>query len=286
MIFREGEPANRFYLVQQGQLALEAHASNREDMLIEKIGAGNVLGWSWLFPPFAWRLQARALDHATVIALDGGHLVLSCEEDHEFGYDLMKCIAPVVIQRLEAISRKLLHIHPLNSTPPTRTTGPKAEERFALEAAIARHPFLAGMSAAHLKALFEQAMQTRFEAGRIVFDEGDPANRFYAIERGQIDVESDSTSGSVLIQRLGDGDVLGWSWLYPPYFSHFRARALEDTSAIFFYGTRLREACESDPDLGYELTKRTTHVVIHRLLAAKQQLLDAGRESMLGDFSL
>lgn len=136
---------------------------------------------------------------------------------------------------------------------------------------------------AHLKVLFEQAMQTRFEAGRIIFEEGDPTNRFYAIEQGQIAVESDSPSGPIVIQRLTDGDVLGWSWLYAPYYSHFRARALEDTSAIFLYGARLREACESDPDLGYELTKRTTRVVIHRLHATKRRLLDVNSESTIGN---
>ena len=274
MIFREGEPANRFYLVRKGQLALEAHAPpNRADTLIQKIGAGDVLGWSWLFPPFVWHFQAKALDHTTVIALDGGHLLVSCEENHDFGYELMKRVAQIVIQRLEATSRKLREVHPPASRPPIENTALNLEQHSNIETAIARHSFLAGMSAGHLKTLAEQAMHAQFKAGKGIFAAGDPANRFYAIEQGRIAVESASASGPMLIQMLGDGDVLGWSWLYPPFYSHFSARALQPTSAICFYGTRLREACESDHDLGYELMKRVTRVVIQRLQATRRQLL-------------
>lgn len=274
VIFGEGEPANRFYLVEEGQLALEAHAPNRGDILIQKISKGDVLGWSWLFPPFVWHFQARALDQTTVIALNGARLLVSCEENHDFGYELMKRVAQVVIQRLEATWQKVLDVHPPASTPPIQTTGHKPEQHFNLETAITRHPFLADMSAAHLKLLCEQAMHARFEADKVIFAAGDPANRFYAIEQGQIAVESDSASGPLLVQMLGDGDVLGWSWLYPPYYSHFSARALQATSAVFFYGTRLRETCEADHELGYELIKRTTRVVIHRLQATRRQLLE------------
>ena len=274
LIFREGQPANRFYLVREGELALEAHAHNR-GVRIQRLGAGDVLGWSWLCPPFTWHLQARALDCTRVTILNGAHLLVCAEANHSFGYELMKRVAGVVIQRLDAASQRLVEVHPPTLTPPTQNKEHKTEEHFDLETAIARHPFLAGMSTAHLKMLAEQAMRARFEAGKIIFEPGDPANRFYAIEQGRVAVEADSSDNPVLIELLGDGDVLGWSWLYPPYYSHFGARALEPTSAIFFYGTRLREACESDPDLGYEMTKRTTHVVIHRLQATKRQLLEA-----------
>ena len=69
--------------------------------------------------------------------------------------------------------------------------------------------------------------------------------------------------------------MLGWSWLFPPYYWHFDARALEPTTAIFFYGTRLREQCEQDHDFGYEIMKRMTQVVIQRLQATRKQLLKA-----------
>ena len=273
VIFREGQPADRFYLIRAGHLAVEAHAPNCDDMLIQKISAGDVLGWSWLFPPFAWHFQARALDQTTVIALDGAHLLVSCEDNHDFGYELMKRVAHVVIQRLEATCRKLPDTHPLVRKRPIQVTEHKPEQRFDLESAVARHPLFASMSAAHLKVLLEQAMHARFEAGELIFEAGCPANRFYIIEQGRVELESDSPNGPIPIQIIGDGDLLGWSWLYAPYYWHFSGRALQATSAIYFYGTRLRKACESDHDLGYELVKRVTRVVIQRLQAARQQLL-------------
>lgn len=86
------------------------------------------------------------------------------------------------------------------------------------------------------------------------------------------------TSGRGLapIQTLGPGDVLGWSWLFPPYYWHFDARALEPTEAVFFHGTPLREECESDHDLGYELVKRMSAVMMRRRQATRRSLLERG----------
>jgi CRP/FNR family cyclic AMP-dependent transcriptional regulator len=76
------------------------------------------------------------------------------------------------------------------------------------------------------------------------------------------------------IQTLGAGDVLGWSWMFEPYKWQFEATAIEPTSAIFLYGTQLREQCEIDPEFGYELMKRCIRICIGRLQAAVQRLLD------------
>ena len=73
--------------------------------------------------------------------------------------------------------------------------------------------------------------------------------------------------------------MLGWTWLFPPYYWHFDARAVEPTLAIFFYGTRLREKSEVDAELGYELMKRMVAVIIRRLQATRRQLLDAKLKS-------
>jgi CRP-like cAMP-binding protein len=137
------------------------------------------------------------------------------------------------------------------------------------------HPFLRGLRVEHLATLSRSSMTAHFEPGDWIFREGDPANRFYLIHRGAVALESTKTGQDpVLIQTLGAGDVLGWSWLFPPYTWHFDARAVERTQATFFYGTRLREECEQDHALGHELMKRTAAVVIERLQAARRQLLD------------
>jgi len=144
----------------------------------------------------------------------------------------------------------------------------------AVENVIRDHPFLRGLKPAHLLLLSDNAMRMRYEANDRIFREGDPANRFYLIEQGQVSLQSRRPDGSpVVVQILGPGEVLGWSWLFPPYYWHFDAQALAPTTAIFFYGTRLREQCELDHDFGYEMMKRMTQVVIHRLQAARKQLI-------------
>jgi CRP-like cAMP-binding protein len=123
-------------------------------------------------------------------------------------------------------------------------------------------------------------MPTRFEAEQLIFREGEMANRFYLILEGRVVLEADAPDRPpVLVDYASTGDVLGWSWLFPPYIWNFTARAVEPGRAIFFYGTWLRERCGSDPSLGYELMRCTAGVMIHRLQAARQELvrLSAGR---------
>ena len=143
-----------------------------------------------------------------------------------------------------------------------------------IEETIAEHAFLTGLKKEHLRVLAENAMRMQYEPDKLIFCEGDPANRFYLIETGKVALESTRKEGAaVSIETIGSGDVLGWSWLFPPYYWYFDTRALEPTTAIFFYGTRLREQCEADHDLGYELMKRMANVVIQRLQATRRQLL-------------
>ena len=142
-----------------------------------------------------------------------------------------------------------------------------------LEAIVAEHPFMHGLSPAHVKSLCEYAMLSEFSAGETIFRQGDPANRFYLILRGTVALEACGADGArARLQEIGAGDVLGWSWLFPPYYWNFEARAIEPVKAVFFYGTRLRENCEVDHDLGYELMKRMAQVVIERLQTVRKKL--------------
>lgn len=142
---------------------------------------------------------------------------------------------------------------------------------------LAAQPFLKGLSEQHLQLLVDNTMPAAFPAGKIIFREGQPANRFYLVLEGEITLESsarEKDSPAHLIQTIRAGEVLGWSWLFPPYYWHFDARAVTQVKAIFIYGTRVRELCEDNHDLGYELMKRTSEVVIERLQATRRQLLE------------
>ena len=123
-----------------------------------------------------------------------------------------------------------------------------------------------------------------FKKDELIFREGDPANRFYLIRQGRVELETEiKDRGRMLIQTIGPGDVLGWSWLFEPYYWHFDARALSPVKAIFFYGTPLRQQCEEDPHLGYELMKRVAEVVIKRLQAARKHLIEVGDRAYRGN---
>ena len=145
-------------------------------------------------------------------------------------------------------------------------------ESMATRAAL--HPFLIGMNRKQLALLTDCAIGVQFKKGQVIFREGEVANRFYLIETGQITLESSGGLGDPLvIDTINAGDLLGWSWMFPPHTWHFTARAVAPTTAIFFYGTILREYCERDPILGYELLKRMAVVMTRRMQAARNKMV-------------
>src|SRR6478609_5844890 len=139
---------------------------------------------------------------------------------------------------------------------------------------VALHPFLAGMNRIHLTLLTDCAVSRRFNTGQTILRASDFANGFYLIETGKVVLESETGLGeSIAIQTLSAGDFLGWSWMFPPYVWQFTARAIEPISVLFFYAAILREYCEKDHSLGYELLKRISVVMVTRLQAAHDQML-------------
>ena len=144
---------------------------------------------------------------------------------------------------------------------------------------LAAQPFLKGISPKHLKVLAGDAMPVEFKAGEVIFDEGGPANRFYLICSGKVTLQSptDADHDAIPIETIEAGGVLGWSWLFPPYCWHFDAQAITPLKAIFFYGTRLREQCDADHELGYELMRRVSAVVVERLQVTRCQLAEQAK---------
>ena len=110
-VFQEGEEANTFYLIREGRVALEVVFPGRGAVTIETLEGGELLGWSWLIPPYRWRFDARAVKMTRAIALDGKCLRGKCEEDHELGYKLVKEVASSLGQRLDATRLRLLDIY-------------------------------------------------------------------------------------------------------------------------------------------------------------------------------
>lgn len=111
LLLRDGEVADGFFLIFHGKVALEVSAPDRGRLTIQTIGPGEVLGWSWLAPPFRWQLDARALKTVRAIVLDAEVLRRTFEELPEAGYRFLRRLLPVIAQRLENTRIQLLDIH-------------------------------------------------------------------------------------------------------------------------------------------------------------------------------
>jgi CRP/FNR family transcriptional regulator, cyclic AMP receptor protein len=110
-LFHEGEEANQFYLIREGRVALEDAIPGRDPITIQTLSAGDVLGWSWLIPPYRWRFDARASEPVRAFALDGACLRAKSEADHDLGYEMLKRFTPLIAERLQATRRHLTEIY-------------------------------------------------------------------------------------------------------------------------------------------------------------------------------
>jgi CRP-like cAMP-binding protein len=111
VIFREGDPADEFYFIREGLVAVELMVPHRGSTTILTVGAGEVLGWSWLLSPYRWHFGARTLHATRALSFDAKCLRAKCEEDHDLGYELLKRYAHVVSERLEATRLQLLDLY-------------------------------------------------------------------------------------------------------------------------------------------------------------------------------
>jgi CRP/FNR family transcriptional regulator, cyclic AMP receptor protein len=110
-IFREGGAADTFYVLRSGSVALETYVPGRGPARLLTLHDEDVLGWSWLFPPYRWHLDAKALQHVRALALDGACLRGKAEADHDLGYELMRRFAEVIVSRLQATRLQLLDVY-------------------------------------------------------------------------------------------------------------------------------------------------------------------------------
>jgi CRP/FNR family cyclic AMP-dependent transcriptional regulator len=143
------------------------------------------------------------------------------------------------------------------------------------ERVLGEHPFFKGLEERHLATLVGCAANVVFEDGEHIFREGQTAEQFFVVRRGTVAVEIVAPEcGAITIETVGEGEVLGWSWLFPPYRWHFSARAVGLVRALALDGVCLRGKCEKDAALGYKLMERFAQVVVQRLEATQLQLMD------------
>ena len=140
---------------------------------------------------------------------------------------------------------------------------------------LAGHAFLRGMADSHLAVLARICWVAPVRQGRLLFAEGDTARRFWLIRSGHVALDVHAPGGrQLIVETLGPGDLLGLSWLVPPFHWQFSATAVQDTMTFEFNAEAVREACESDAGLGYQLLQRVMSAASSRLQATRIRMLD------------
>jgi CRP-like cAMP-binding protein len=110
-VFRAGDPADQFFVVRSGHVAVELYAPGKGPLILETVGAGAVLDPAWLVPPHRWQFDARAMTPIRLVALDAGCLRARCEERPALGYRLLQRTAVIMQERLDAARVRLLDLY-------------------------------------------------------------------------------------------------------------------------------------------------------------------------------
>lgn len=144
-----------------------------------------------------------------------------------------------------------------------------------LESVLQHHPFFEGLKKEYLELVTGCAVNTRFDAGQFIYKQHEEANQFYVIRQGKVALELCPPGRKpITLQTVNEGEILGWAWLVPPYHWHCDARALELTRVIALDGQCLRNKCQEDHSLGFDLLSRLLPILGQRVEATQIQLLD------------
>ena len=144
-----------------------------------------------------------------------------------------------------------------------------------IEYIIRQHVFFKELKDEYLKLIVGCAKNVVFKKDEIILKEGKPADNFYLISSGLVAIEIPLEGHNpIVVQTIAGGDILGWSWFIPPHHNRFNCRALQPTKTIAFDGRCLRNKCEENHDLGYDLLKRLARILAQRLEATRSQLIN------------
>jgi CRP-like cAMP-binding protein len=143
----------------------------------------------------------------------------------------------------------------------------------SLEPILKQHAFFRELPPQYFDLMLGCTTHVVFKAGEVILREGESADKFYLVRSGKIAIYMEKPQ-EITIQTIKEGDILGWSWLVEPYRNRFSAKAVENTRALALDGKCLREKCEKNSDLGYQLLKRLVNVFVERLEATRLQVIN------------
>jgi len=139
---------------------------------------------------------------------------------------------------------------------------------------VHQHPFFANLPESYSQALLENSSQRIFETNKYLTRQGQPANEFYLLGNGKVSIETVTETNEVVsVQQVGEGEILGLSWLFPPYLWQFDAKAIETTRSLVFDARVLRSMCEQDHEFAFQLMRRYGQLLFERVGSIRQSLI-------------
>ncbi|MBF0510990.1 MAG: cyclic nucleotide-binding domain-containing protein [Candidatus Omnitrophica bacterium] len=139
---------------------------------------------------------------------------------------------------------------------------------------ISKFAFFKDMKEEYRQIFLKNLTKDVFKPNEYIVKQNEHASKFFLIVKGKVSIEMLSPEGKPFsIQTLKEGDIVGWSWMIPPFLSQFSVRALEATEMLVIDGEMLRQKSEKDHDLGYDLLKRLVTIFVLRLQATRQHLM-------------
>ena len=144
-----------------------------------------------------------------------------------------------------------------------------------IERILSEHPFFKGLKPQHIAEVAKGSTRINFNPGEFLMREDEPGSCFFLILHGKVAVEVFTPErGPIIVSTLGENEILGYCWIVPPYQCRFDVRAVELTRTVCVQGTRLRQICDEDHQVGYELLKRTSQMMSKLIEATRVQMLD------------
>ncbi|MCA9401617.1 MAG: cyclic nucleotide-binding domain-containing protein [Candidatus Omnitrophica bacterium] len=138
---------------------------------------------------------------------------------------------------------------------------------------LRNHPIFRAFNKQHLQIIAKSAVKQSYAEDEVVFQEGEPAEKFFLIDEGKVSIEIGSSGlHPVSIQTLRKGEVIGWSWLIPPHYWRFTVRSKMDSVLYAFDGKKLRTVCENNAEFGYALMKAFAQILAIRLETTRLQV--------------
>jgi len=245
----EGEAAERLYLFLEGKAAVKVRGPDGRQVLIDELGPGELLGWGAVMEPHIYTASAWTTERSKVIVVPGDELRALCETNKHIGYQVARGVGEVISRRFGRV---------LAGRAGQGITGRELDE-------LRQFKIFAELDAADLEAMSQIVYVQEFEAGRQVIEEGAPAEQMYLFLRGSAAVKVVSPEGKqVVIDEVGPGELVGWGAVMEPHVYAASAWTSEPSEVIVVPGDRLRELCETNPHLGYQVVKGVGEVMSRR----------------------